>query len=115
MEQDRLAKVDYVRSDVLTDAEKDKYGIEKDWKGLVAIETRMDRNSTIKEVEKLVKLYNNDKVKAYEYYEEEHCNTIDSAVQNQKFLSSCSNRKTDKEKISLNINIRPETLEDKDV
>ena len=73
----KLIHVKLGRIEELSKIERKKLG--KKETGLFVEEVRINRASSIKEVKKLVKLYNVNKEKAYDYYEEEHKLTFNRA------------------------------------
>lgn len=76
MDKFRLVNIKWTRAEFLTDDEKKKYDITATH-GLVAIETRLDREISIKEVDEIVEAYKISKESAYDLYEKRIEETID--------------------------------------
>lgn len=87
----KLAKVDIVRTDMLTDKEIEKFGVGKH-KGLIAIEVTLDRDKTIEEVLEIVRRFNNNQKDAFDYYEEMHLETIDKIEEHNNLVQNIKTR-----------------------
>ena len=87
-----LVDVELIRADLMLEEEKVRYGLDKEAKGMVAVESYITRDLVITEVNTLVDLFNKDPETAYNFYEKEHAETIEKFKKHKREITDIKRR-----------------------